>query len=112
MAETTGTKSTTKAAPRDDMAELRAEITKLRKELGDLARHVSEVGDKSARTARKAASAKAEELRSQGEAAYEDLRETALDYERQLASSVREKPITSLAIAAGVGFFFALLARR
>jgi ElaB/YqjD/DUF883 family membrane-anchored ribosome-binding protein len=66
----------------------------------------------SARTARKAASAKAEELRAQGEAAFDELRESALDYEKQIADAVREKPVTSLAIAAGVGFFFALLAQR
>lgn len=108
MAASTGTKT----GPKNDTEELKAEIAKLRKELADLVKHVSEVGDKSARTARKAATGKAEELRAQGEAAFEDLRESALDYERQVADTVREKPITSLAIAAGVGFFFALLARR
>jgi ElaB/YqjD/DUF883 family membrane-anchored ribosome-binding protein len=108
MAASTGTKT----GPKNDTEELKAEIAKLRKELADLVKHVSEVGDKSARTARKAATSKAEELRAQGEAAFEDLRENALDYEKQVADAVREKPITSLAIAAGVGFFFALLARR
>ena len=108
MAASTGTKT----GPKSDTEELKAEIAKLRKELADLVKHVSEVGDKSARTARKAATSKAEELRAQGEAAFEDLRENALDYEKQVADAVREKPITSLAIAAGVGFFFALLARR
>ena len=31
---------------------------------------------------------------------------------QQISDSVREKPLTSLAIAAGVGYLFALLARR
>ena len=97
MAATAATKSN----PKNETEELKAEIAKLRKEISDLAKHVSQVGDMSARTARKTASAKAEELRS-----------NALDYEKQLTETVREKPITSLAIAAGVGFFFALLARR
>lgn len=108
MAASTGTKT----GPKSDTEELKAEIAKLRKELADLANHVSKVGDMSARTARKAATNKAEEFRAQGEAAFEDLRESALDYEKQFTNAVREKPITSLAIAAGVGFFFALLARR
>ena len=108
MAATAATKSN----PKNETEELKAEIAKLRKEISDLAKHVSQVGDMSARTARKTASAKAEELRNQGEAAFEELRSNALDYEKQLTETVREKPITSLAIAAGVGFFFALLARR
>jgi ElaB/YqjD/DUF883 family membrane-anchored ribosome-binding protein len=40
------------------------------------------------------------------------LRTSAKDIEAQIMDSVREKPVTSLAIAAGVGFLFALLARR
>ncbi|MBO6717358.1 MAG: DUF883 family protein [Rhizobiaceae bacterium] len=111
MAASAGTKpkaGTTEA----NTAELKAEITKLREELADLAKHVTVIRDKSTRTARQAAGEKAEELRAQGEAAYEELRETALDYEKQLNDAVREKPITSLAIAAAVGFFFALVARR
>lgn len=101
-----------KSGPKDETEELKSEIAKLRQELTDLAKHVSKVGDMSARTARKTASAKAEELRARGESTYEELRESALDYEKQLADAVREKPMTSLAIAAGVGFFFALLTRR
>jgi ElaB/YqjD/DUF883 family membrane-anchored ribosome-binding protein len=108
MAAATGAKS----GASKETEELKAEIARLRQEIADLAKHVSKVGDMSARTARKAASAKAEELRAQGEAAFDELRESALDYEKQIADAVREKPVTSLAIAAGVGFFFALLAQR
>ena len=39
-------------------------------------------------------------------------RACAEDIEAQLIAKVREKPVTSLAIAAGVGFLFALLSRR
>ena len=53
-----------------------------------------------------------EQLRAQGEAAFENVRSNAKDIEAQVVASVREKPVTSLAIAAGVGFLFALLARR
>ena len=53
-----------------------------------------------------------EQLRTQGEAKFEELRANAKDIEEQVLATVREKPITSLAIAAGVGFLFALIARR
>ena len=62
--------------------------------------------------AKRAAAFGAEQLRTQGEAKLEELRASAKDIEEQILASVREKPVTSLAIAAGVGFLFALLARR
>jgi ElaB/YqjD/DUF883 family membrane-anchored ribosome-binding protein len=54
----------------------------------------------------------AEQLRAQGEAKLEELRASAKDIEEQILATVREKPVTSLAIAAGIGYLFALLARR
>ncbi|MGY3327209.1 ElaB/YqjD/DUF883 family membrane-anchored ribosome-binding protein [Mesorhizobium sp. USDA 4775] len=60
----------------------------------------------------RAATEGVEQLRAQGEAAFDSLRGSAKDIEAQLLANVREKPVTSLAIAAGVGFLFALLARR
>ncbi|TGP29551.1 DUF883 family protein, partial [bacterium M00.F.Ca.ET.228.01.1.1] len=63
-------------------------------------------------TARRAAAEGVEQLRAQGEAAFDSLRGNARDLEAQMVASVREKPVTSLAIAAGVGFLFVLLARR
>ena len=55
---------------------------------------------------------KVEQLKAQGEAAIDSLRGSARDLEDQIVANVREKPITSLAIAAGVGFLFAILSRR
>jgi ElaB/YqjD/DUF883 family membrane-anchored ribosome-binding protein len=113
MAASTTAKSTSKPTATDqNIDELKAEIAKLRAEMADLAKHASSIGGKSARTARQAAGEKADDLRAQGEAAFDEFRESAKDYERQLTERVREKPITSLAIAAGVGYLFALIARR
>jgi ElaB/YqjD/DUF883 family membrane-anchored ribosome-binding protein len=61
---------------------------------------------------KKAASAGVDQLKAQGEAAYEGLRANAHDLEGQVYAAVREKPATSLAIAAGVGFLLALVTRR
>ena len=44
--------------------------------------------------------------------AFESLRANARDMEAQVIASVREKPVTALAVAAGVGFLFALVAWR
>ena len=41
-----------------------------------------------------------------------DLRGNAEELEEQLVARVREKPITSLAMAAGLGYLLALIMRR
>lgn len=42
----------------------------------------------------------------------EAAREQAISFERDLEAKIRKAPIQSIAIAAGVGFVFALLSRR
>ncbi len=92
--------------------ELEDDIRLLRADLDKLIKQLSVTGEHGMGAARRAAAEGADQIRSQGEAAIESLRANARDVEAQLTESVREKPVTSLAIAAGVGFLFALLARR
>lgn len=100
-----GAATTENTTIESDLAELRAEVKALTKQIAAL-------GEKSATTARRAANEGVEQLRARGEAKLSELRNTADDIEAQVAQTVREKPITSLAMAAGVGFLFALIARR
>ncbi len=100
-----GTKSGT---PED----LEAEVARLKKDIARLTEQLSTTGEHSVSAARRAASEGAEQLRVKGEAAMDTLKSGAEDVEQQITDAVREKPITALAIAAGVGFFFALLTRR
>lgn len=93
-------------------AELEADIQQLRDDIAKLTRQFAAIGEQTYGTAKRAAAESVEQLRAQGEATIETLKANARDIEDQLAASVREKPVTSLAIAAGVGFIFALLARR
>lgn len=92
--------------------DLEADIKLLKADLEKLAKQLAATGEHGYSAARRAATGSAEQLLSQGEAALEGLRANAKDIEEQILASVREKPVTSLAIAAGVGFLFALLARR
>lgn len=91
---------------------LEDEINQLRKDVAKLTEQLSKTGRHSYDTARRAASEGVDQLKSQGEAALGDLRSGAQNLEAQLTEAVREKPVTALAIAAGVGFLFALLSRR
>lgn len=92
--------------------DLEADIQKLREDIQKLAEQISRISEHGYGTARRAAAEGVEQLKVQGEAAMESLRTNAKDIEAQMIASVREKPVTSLALAAGAGFLFALLARR
>lgn len=100
------------AGMQDTKRSLEADVAQLRADLAKLAEQVAKTGQTSYDTARRAAREGAEQLKSQGEAAFGDFKAGAENIEAQLTEAVREKPVTSLAIAAGVGFLFALLSRR
>ncbi len=89
----------------DDIRQLKADIEKLTRQLAQTGQH-------GYGTAKRAAAEGVEQLRAHGEAAMDSLRSNARDLEEQMVASVREKPVTSLAIAAGLGYLFALLSRR
>ncbi|MBZ9695597.1 MULTISPECIES: YqjD family protein [unclassified Mesorhizobium] len=92
--------------------DLEADIRQLKADIDKLTKQLAKTGEHGYGTARRAAAEGVEQLRAQGEAAFDSLRGNARDIEAQMVASVREKPMTSLAIAAGVGFLFALLTRR
>lgn len=96
----------------DNIAALEAEISLLKAELGALAKQFAKAGEHGVGTAKRAAALGVDQLRSQGEAALDNVRSSAKDVEEQLIAHVHEKPVTSLAIAAGIGYLFALLSRR
>lgn len=93
-------------------ADLEADISQLKADIERLTKQLATTGEHGYGAAKRAAAEGVEQLRAQGEAALGNLRGSAQDIEAQVVASVREKPVTSLAIAAGVGFLFALLARR
>lgn len=109
------------ATARKSSAESRAEaanqdlarqIEVLREEIARLGAEFSRSRERSASAAKQAAADGVESLRAQGEIALDQIRERAGEIETELTQYVRTKPFTSLAIAAGVGFLLALLARR
>ena len=98
-------------APRT-AADMESEIRRLREDMAKLAADFAAAGEHTYGAARRIASDGMEQLRAQGEAAVDGLRANARDIEEQVIASVREKPVTALAVAAGVGFLFALVAWR
>jgi len=93
-------------------SDIEAQLQQLREDIANLAKTVAAVGNEKATEvkgkARRAASDAADASMHMVEAA----REQALSYEKDLERQIRTNPIQSVAIAAGVGFLFALLTRR
>ena len=113
------TRKTAKAKIEEDVADMEAtkrsleeDIAQLRKDLAKLAEQFGKTGQHSYDAARRAATEGVDKLKAQSEATFGDFKAGAENIEAQLSEAVREKPVTSLAIAAGVGFLFALLSRR
>lgn len=92
--------------------DLKADIERLKKDIAALTKQLHATGEHSVSAAKRAASESVEHLKQQGEATLADLKMGARDLEAQLTETVREKPVTALAIAAGVGYLLALLSRR
>lgn len=112
MPTTSSKTNKAEAASSASAADMEAQIETLKAEIAKLSAQIASSGGRSFDALKNIASDGADQLRYQGEAAVEGLKAKADDLEGQMAAAVREKPVTSLAIAAGVGFLFALLARR
>lgn len=93
-------------------ADLEAEIEQLKADIAKLVEQVKTTGGHSYGAARRAAAEGVDHLRAQGEAYYAGLRSNADELEKQVLDTIREKPFTALAVAAGIGFMLALFARR
>lgn len=80
---------------------LEEEIRQLREDVSQLSDHLRRISNRSVNAAQRAAKEGAEQLRG-----------TAEDFQDELVGLVREKPLTSIAVAAAIGYLFALIAHR
>lgn len=95
-----------------DTKDIEKQLQQLREDISNLAKTVAAVGNEKASEvkgkARRAANDAADASLQMVEAA----RNQAVSLERDLERQIRTNPIQSIAIAAGVGFLFALMTRR
>lgn len=92
--------------------DLQAQVTALKEDIASIAATLAKIGKNSAREATSNASSSFENARARGEDALDEIRSQAKALEDQLTETVRENPLTTVAVAAGVGFLLALIARR
>ncbi|WP_297323080.1 DUF883 domain-containing protein [uncultured Bartonella sp.] len=92
--------------------QLQDQLEQLKKEVTDIHSTLNNLGSEKLSEVR----GKAEKLyataRENGEEAISQAKEKIGDVQGQLCHCIREKPIASLAAAAGIGFILALLMRR
>jgi ElaB/YqjD/DUF883 family membrane-anchored ribosome-binding protein len=96
--------------------DIEAQLQQLRDDIRSLAKTVAAVGnDKAGEVhgrARRAATRAASDAADASMQMVEAAREHAMSLERDLERQIRSNPLQAIAIAAGVGFLFALITRR
>jgi ElaB/YqjD/DUF883 family membrane-anchored ribosome-binding protein len=93
-------------------ADVETHARKIRKDISALADSLATAGGTLADDAKANAGAKADELRQLSEDTVRELQNQLALVEKQIATRFRERPLTSLALAAAVGFLFAVMMRR
>jgi ElaB/YqjD/DUF883 family membrane-anchored ribosome-binding protein len=88
------------------------QLQQLRSDIASLAKTVAAVGSDKATEAKGRARRAASDAVDSSYQMVEAAKDQAMTWERDLERQIRMKPIQSVAIAAGVGFVFALLSRR
>lgn len=109
---TTTTKSEAAAHGNVSATAIEKKIARLKSDMSDLATSLADLGMDTAKGVKSDADAKVAEFVQTGEATLDDLRAQLNLYERQVARTVRERPIAALGLAAALGFLLALLFRR
>lgn len=92
--------------------DIEVQLQQLREDIATLAKTVAAVGNEKASEVKGKARRVANEAADASIQAVEAARQQAVSLERDLERQIRLNPIQSVAIAAGVGFLFALMTRR
>lgn len=91
--------------------ELEAQVAQLQSDLKSIAETLKKLTGEKASEVRDVAEAEIRHLKRRGQHLVEEAQDQAGEYEAQLKDTIREKPLTAVATALGVGFVLALLTR-
>jgi ElaB/YqjD/DUF883 family membrane-anchored ribosome-binding protein len=92
--------------------ELEAQVAQLQADLKAITETLGKLTGEKVGEARTLAKAEMRHLQAKGEQLINEAQDQAGEYEKQLKDTIREKPLTAIAAAAGVGFVLALLTRH
>ncbi|WP_159590957.1 DUF883 family protein [Chelativorans xinjiangense] len=112
MATTTRKSRKTEGKMGVSTRDIESDIQQLRTDVAQLMDHLKAMGEQSGPAARKAAGDGLDQLRAQSEAAMENVRNSAEELGQGVSQMIRERPVSSLVLAGGLGFLLALATRR
>ena len=92
-------------------AQLEEQVSQLQADLKSIAATLARLSNDKVNEVKAVAKSEAHHLQRQAEHVVEDVQERASDLEAQLKDTIREKPLTAVASAMGIGFILALLTR-
>jgi len=102
----------TAAEGENDSAAIEEQIARIKSDISDLASTLASLGSKRVRGARGQADQRLQDLTGAGEEMLDELRRQLRMVERDVEARVRDRPLQTIGIAAGVGFLLALIMRR
>mgnify|MGYP004528958271 CR=1 FL=1 len=91
--------------------QLELQVEQLQADLKAIAATLAKLGGDKVSEAKELAASEVRHLRRQGQNVVDDVQEQASVYEMQLKDTIRERPLTAVASAMGIGFILALLTR-
>ena len=103
---------TKRPATRSREQELEAQVAQLQSDLKDISGTLRKLTGEKANEVRGIAEAEFRHLQKRGQHLIEEAQDQAGEVEKQLKDTIREKPLTAVATALGVGFVLALLTRN
>jgi ElaB/YqjD/DUF883 family membrane-anchored ribosome-binding protein len=95
-----------------DTAALREQVSKLQADILAISATLQRLTGEKLSEAQKTASSQYEEALRQGRNVFEDVTDQASELERSVKRTIREKPLTAVAAALGIGYVLALLSRH
>jgi len=105
-------KAAAAAASNRNEERLEEQISRLQDEIKAIGGTLAKLTDEKLRDARSTAQTQYRSAVRSGQNVVDELSEQVNNYESQLAEAIRERPLTAVAGAMGVGFLIALLTRR
>lgn len=93
-------------------AQLEDQVSQLQDDLKAIASTLARLSNEKVSEVRDVAKSEARHLQRQGQHVIDDVQDQASAMEKQLKDTIREKPLTAVASAIGIGFILALLSRR
>lgn len=101
-----------RGASRQSEENLEAQVARLQDDIKAIGASLAKLTDEKVGEARSQAKSQYKSLVKSGQSVVDDLGEQVGAYETQLVDAIREKPLTAVASAMGIGFLIALLSRR